>query len=69
MLEWWTSGGVRIRDLETVDESSITLGAASIEKTTTISASGQNFLDPSQSPTNENVCISHLKVIIKFIFF
>ena len=47
------------------------LGATSIEK---ISASGRNFLDPlppssKKGPTDENVGISYLIVIIKFSFF
>ena len=50
------------------------LGATSIEKITKISASGRNFLDPSPSlfekgPTNENVGILYLIVIINFVFF
>ena len=45
------------------------LGATSIEK---ISASGRKLLDPPSSkkgPTNENVGISYLIVILKFGFF
>ena len=50
------------------------LGATSIEKIPKISASGQNFLDPlppssKKGPTDENVGISYLIVIIKFGFF
>ena len=50
------------------------LGATSIEKTPKISASGRNFLDPlppssKKGPTDENVDISYLIVIIKFGFF
>ena len=50
------------------------LGATSIEKIPKISASGRNFLDPSppsskKGPTDENVGISYLIVIIKFGFF
>ena len=50
------------------------LGATSIEKITKISASGRNFLDPlppssKKGPTDENVGISYLIVIIKFGFF
>ena len=49
-------------------------GATSIEKITKISASGRNFLDPSpplfeKGPTDGNVGISYLIVIIKFGFF
>ena len=49
------------------------LGATSIEKSLKSSASGRNFLDPSppyskKGPTDENVGISYLKVIIKFGF-
>ena len=51
-------------------------GATSIEKIPKISASGRNFLDPLPSPpsskkgpTDENVGISYLIVIIKFSFF
>ena len=52
----------------------IILGATSIEKITKISASGRNFLDPlpplfEKGPTDENVGISYLIVIIKFGFF
>ena len=50
------------------------LGATSIEKITKISVSGRNFLDPlpplfEKGPTDENVGISYLIVIIKFGFF
>ena len=50
------------------------LGATSIEKIPKISASGRNFLDPlppssKKGPTDENVGISYLIVIIKFSFF
>ena len=49
-------------------------GATSIEKIPKISASGRNFLDPlppssKKGPTDENVGISYLIVIIKFGFF
>ena len=50
------------------------LGETSIEKIPKISASGRNFLDPlppslKKGPTDENVSISYLIVIIKFGFF
>merc|ERR1711973_999143 len=49
-------------------------GATSIEKIPKISASGRNFLDPlppssKKGPTDENVGILYLIVIIKFGFF
>ena len=52
----------------------VALGATSIENITKISASGRNFLDPlpplfEKGPTDENVVISYLIVIIKFGFF
>ena len=54
--------------------SALSLGATSIEKITKISAFGRNCLDPSpplfeKGPTDENVGISYLIVIIKFVFF
>ena len=57
-----------------VEELESTLGATSIEKIPKISASGRNFLDPlppssKKGPTDENVGISYLIVIIKFGFF
>ena len=50
------------------------LGATSIEKSLKSSASGRTFLDPSppyskKGPTDENVGISYLIVIVKFGFF
>ena len=47
--------------------------ANSVEKIPNISASGRNFLDPlppssKKGPTDENVGISYLIVIIKFGF-
>ena len=74
---------VFIRDLEGIKTSILIklitplyepLGATSIEKITKISASGRNFLDPlppssKKGPTDENVGISYLIVIIKFGFF
>ena len=52
----------------------VALGATSIEKIPKISASGRNFLDPlppssKKGPTDKNVGISYLIVIIKFVFF
>ena len=49
------------------------LGATSIEKIPKISASGQNFLDPSppyskKEPTDKNVGILDLMVFVKFVF-
>ena len=55
------------------DRFNVSLGATSIEKIPKISASGRNFLDPlppssKKGPTNENVGILYLIVIIKFGF-
>ena len=50
------------------------LGATSIEKIPKISASGRNYFDPlphslKKGSTDENVGISYLIVIVKFVFF
>ena len=52
----------------------VALGATSIEKIPKISASGRDFLDPlppssKRGPTDENIGISYLIVILKFGFF
>ena len=60
--------------MNTVPKVEMNLVATSIEKIPKISATGQNFLNPlppssKKGPTDENVGISYLIVIIKFGFF